>query len=110
MILDTNIAINKIRKRGIIDENITVVTLIEYPSILEYAGFKGNIILPTIKDYYTAYEIQKRLMQRGKMKGFADILIASIAINNGEELITDDKDFTDIAEVSSLKLKLTMET
>jgi len=84
--------------------------LIEYPSILEYSRFKGDVIFPTIKDYYTAYEIQKKLMIEGRMKGFADILIASIAINNNEELVTDDKDFIDIAEVSPLKLKLTMET
>ena len=104
MILDTNIAISKIRRRETISENITVVTLVEYPSILEYAGFKGDVVFPTIKDYHTAYEIQKRLMHKGRMKGFADILIASIAINNNEELVTDDKDFMDIAEVSSLKL------
>jgi len=105
MILDTNVAIKRIRKREIINESITVVTLIECPSILEYSGFKGDIIFPTIKDYYTAYEIQKKLMVEGRMKGFADILIASIVINNNEELVTDDKDFIDIAEVSSLKLK-----
>lgn len=106
MILDTNIVISKIRKREIINENITVVTLIEYPNVLEYAGFKGDIIFPTIKDYYTAYEIQKKLMKRGRMIGFADILIASMAINNDEELITDDGDFVDIAEVSPLKLTM----
>lgn len=106
MILDTSIAIERIRRRDIISESITIVTLIEYPSILEYSGFKGDVIFPTLKDYYTAYEIQKRLMSKGRMKGFADILIASIAINNDDELITDDKDFIDIAEVSRLKLKI----
>jgi len=45
-------------------------------------------------------------MLRGKMKGFADLLNAAIAINNNEELITNDKDFIDIAEVSELKLKI----
>ncbi len=106
MILDTNLVISRIRRRGTVEESITIITLIEYPSVMEYAGFKGDVIFPTVKDYFLAYDIQRRLMLKGRMKGFADILIASIAINNGEELITDDKDFKDIAEVSSLKLKM----
>lgn len=106
MIIDTSLVINRIRRRKIIEESITIITLIEYPPIIEYAGFNGDIIFPTMKDYFTAYDIQRRLMQKGRMKGFADILIASIAINNGEELMTDDEDFRDIAEISSLKLRL----
>ncbi len=106
MILDTNIVINRIREKKVINESITVVTLIEYPYILDYAGFNGDIIFPTIKDFYLAYNIQRKLMLRGKMKGFADLLNAAIAINNNEELITNDKDFIDIAEVSELKLKI----
>jgi len=106
MIFDTNIVINRIREKKVINESITVVTLIEYPYILDYAGFNGDIIFPTIKDFYLAYNIQRKLMLRGKMKGFADLLNAAIAINNNEELITNDKDFIDIAEVSELKLKI----
>jgi len=106
MILDTNIVISRIREKKVINESITVVTLIEYPYILDYAGFNGDIIFPTIKDFYLAYNIQRKLMLRGKMKGFADLLNAAIAINNNEELITNDKDFIDIAEVSELKLKI----
>jgi len=106
MILDTNIVISRIREKKVINESITVVTLVEYPYILDYAGFNGDIIFPTIKDFYLAYNIQRKLMLRGKMKGFADLLNAAIAINNNEELITNDKDFIDIAEVSELKLKI----
>jgi hypothetical protein len=106
MIIDTNLVIDKIRKREIVNESITVVTLIEYPYILEYSGFTGDVIFPTMKDYYLAYEIQKRLMMKDKMKGFADILVAAIAIGNNEKLLTNDKDFIDIAEVSSLKLEV----
>ena len=106
MILDTNIVISRIREKKVINESITVVTLIEYPYILDYAGFNGDIIFPTIKYFYLAYNIQRKLMLRGKMKGFADLLNAAIAINNNEELITNDKDFIDIAEVSELKLKI----
>ncbi len=82
------------------------LNIIEYPFIMEYAGFRGDVIFPTMKDYFLAYDIQRRLMLKGRMKGFADILMASIAINNGEELMTDDKDFKDIAEVSPLKLRM----
>lgn len=106
MILDTNIVIKRIRGREVINESITVVTLIEYPYILDYAGFNGDVVFPTIKDFYSAYNIQRRLMSKGKMKGFADLLIAAIAINNNEELMTDDEDFIDIADVSELKLKI----
>ncbi len=42
----------------------------------------------------------------GKPKSFADLLIASICINRGEELITKDEDFLDIAKVSNLKVKI----
>lgn len=105
-IIDTNIAIRRIRKREPITEDITVVTLIEYPFILDYEGFKGSVLFPTMKDYKLAYEIQRKLAEKGKMKSFADLLIASIAINNDDELITSDEDFKDIMEVSQLKLKL----
>lgn len=42
MILDTNIVIDKVRRKKVINESITVVTLIEYPYILDYAGFNGE--------------------------------------------------------------------
>ncbi len=104
MILDTAIAIHRIRNGEDIDESITVVSLIEFPYILEYAGFNGKVIFPTLMDYFLAYDIQRRLMSIGKMKGFADILISSITINNNEELVTSDSDFLDIARVSPLKV------
>ncbi len=104
MIIDTSLAIDRIRRRELINESITVVTLIEYPYILEYTGFTGDVIFPTMKDYYLAYKIQNKLMPKGMMKGFADILVAAITISNNEKLLTNDKDFIDIAKVSSLKL------
>ena len=48
MILDTNIVISRIREKKVINESITVVTLIEYPYILDYAGFNRDIIFPTM--------------------------------------------------------------
>jgi len=105
-IVDTNIVIRRIRNKEPISEDITVVTLVEYPFVLDYEGFRGSILFPTTKDYYLAFEIQRRLAEKGRMKGFADLLVAAIAINNGEELVTGDEDFSDIAEVSPLKLRL----
>ena len=51
-----------------------------------------------------AIELQMKL--RAKGKPFSDLLIAAICINRGEELVTKDTDFEDIAEVSALRLKL----
>ena len=106
MILDTALVIDRVRSRELIDESITVVTLIEFPQILEYKGFIGDILFPSIKDFFLAYEIQKLLMQIGMMKGFSDLLISAIAINNNEQLLTRDKDFLDISKVSDLKVQI----
>jgi len=88
-----------------ITDDITVVTLVEFPPILEYAGFKGQIIIPSVEDYFTAYRLQKKLRQLGKPKSFPDLLIAAICINRGEELVTKDEDFLDISAMSELKLR-----
>lgn len=40
------------------------------------------------------------------MKGFADLLISAIAINNDEQLLTRDEDFLDISKVSGLKVQI----
>ena len=42
-ILDTSIAINRIKYREVINEAIAVVTLIEYPSMLEYSGLRETL-------------------------------------------------------------------
>ena len=44
-------------------------------------------------------------MKSGRPKPFSDLLIAAICINRNEELITNDEDFKDIANISNLKLK-----
>ncbi|WP_366941182.1 PIN domain-containing protein [Thermococcus sp.] len=53
-----------------------------------------------------AHRLQEKLLKKGNPQGFADLLIASMCINRGEELITYDSDFLAIAEVSSLRLIL----
>jgi hypothetical protein len=54
-------------------------------------------------DFQVAFEIQKKLISLGKMKGFSDLIIAAICIRKGELLITKGSDFTDIASSSSLR-------
>lgn len=104
-VLDTSVILDKIRKKEDIRENITVVSMIEYPPILRYIGFKGKIYYPKLEDFKTAYTIQDKLYQVGKMKSFADLILAAICINKKEELVTKDIDFKDIAEASELKAK-----
>ena len=103
-ILDTSIVIERFKTNKEIKENITVVSLIEFPKISGYRLFTGSVYFPTLDEYLLAFELQKRLYRRGKAKAFSDLLIASTSINRAEELITKDSDFKDIAEVSSLKL------
>lgn len=104
-ILDTSVVIDRIRRRMRIDEMVTVVTLAEFPSILEYAKFQESIIYPTRDDMDLAVELQLKLRGRGRPKPFSDLLIAAIYINRNEELVTKDKNFHDIAEVSNLKIR-----
>jgi predicted nucleic acid-binding protein len=42
-VLDTNILIEKIRRNEEIRENITEVTVLEYPPVLKYLKFYGKI-------------------------------------------------------------------
>ncbi|MCE4608642.1 MAG: type II toxin-antitoxin system VapC family toxin [Caldisphaeraceae archaeon] len=100
-ILDTSIVIGRIRERKLIIEDITVVTLVEYPRIVYYKHFQGNVIFPVEQDYLTAHKLQLQLLKRGQPQAFADLLIASITLNRGERLVTRDKDFRVIAEVAS---------
>jgi len=106
MIVDTNIAIDKFKKKEDIHENITIITAIEFPPILSYDGFHGTVYTIKPEDQVLAIRLQRLLRQIGKPKSVPDILIASICINRNEELITKDKDFLDIARVSSLKVKI----
>ena len=106
VILDTSIVIERFKGNEEIKENITVATLIEFPRISGYKLFRGSVYFPTIDEYSLAFELQKKLYERGKPKAFSDLVIASISINRNEELITRDIDFRNIATVSNLKLKV----
>ena len=104
VVLDTSVVIERFKSNEEIEENITVVTLIEFPKISGYKHFKGSVYFPTIDEYSLAFELQKKLYEHGKPKAFSDLVIASISINRAEELITKDSDFKNIAEVSNLNL------
>ena len=101
-----NIAIERVKSNSDIHENITEVTLVEFPPIIDYQKFYGKVLTIERRDILLAIELQRRLKAIGKPKPFADLLIASICINRNEELITNDKDFLDIAKVSNLRVKI----
>jgi len=106
VVIDTNIAIERIRSNKEINENITELTLLEHPPILKYKRFYGGIYYLKRVDLNLALKIQIKLRKIGRPKPIADILIAAICINRGETLVTRDRDFLDIARVSNLKVKL----
>jgi predicted nucleic acid-binding protein len=91
-------------------EDITAVTLVEYPKIVYYKHFSGGVIFPIYEDYIVAHRLQLALIGLGKPQAFSDLLVAAVAINRGEELATRDRDFDVIAEAAGalgLRLKVT---
>jgi len=106
MIIDTNIAINRFKRKEEIHGNITIITAIEFPPILNYDRFYGAVYTIKPGDQVLAIRLQRFLRQIGKPKPVPGILIASICINRNEELITKDEDFLDIAKVSNLRVKI----
>lgn len=46
MILDTSAVIERVRARRPVVEDITAVTLVEYPRIIYYKHFSGGVIFP----------------------------------------------------------------
>ncbi len=89
-----------------IEENIVEVSVIEYPPILTYRKFHGKILLVERRDWRLALELQVKLRAAGKPKGLTGLLVAAVAIIRGEELVTKDSDYLDIAEISELKVRL----
>jgi len=99
LILDTSSVIVRARRGEKIEENITSITLVEYPPIRDYEGFRGKIYFLSRRDQLTAFSLQERLRALGKPMGAADLLIAAICLNRDEELVTLDGDFLVIKEV-----------
>jgi len=57
IILDTSIVIDRVKLRKHINEDIAVVTFIEYPRIIYYKHFYGGIIFPVKQDYIIAHKL-----------------------------------------------------
>jgi predicted nucleic acid-binding protein len=110
-LLDTSVVIDRVKSREHIKEDITAVTFVEYPRIIYYKHFYGGIVFPIRDDFILAHRIQLELLNMGSPQAFADLLVAAIAINRDEEVVTRDKDFKYIQEAAkrlgySMKLKL----
>ncbi|BEP17382.1 type II toxin-antitoxin system VapC family toxin [Pyrofollis japonicus] len=99
-IYDTSIVIDIAKKGETIDGSITSITLIEYPKIIFYRKFRGNVEFPIKEDYIVAHRLQLKLMEKGNPQQATDLLIAAIAIRLKEELVTRDKDFEVIAKAA----------
>ncbi len=89
-----------------IDEAVTIVTIAEFPSLLEYSKLEGSVVYPTRSDLDLAVELQLKLKNKGRLKPFSDLLIAAMCINRNEELVTRDTNFNEIAEISKLKVRI----
>ena len=110
-IFDTSMVVSRVKLRKPINEDITVVTLVEYPRIIYYKHFYGGVIFPIRQDFILAHKLQLELLKIGKPQAFSDLLVAAIALNRDEELVTHDQDFKYISDVAkridySMKLKL----
>ena len=103
-IIDTSLLIDRIREGKDIDENVSMISVIEHPMIMDYARFHGRVLYPDLEDLEVALELQRKLVERGKMKGSSDLIIAAMCMNSGETLATADSDFEDIRKVSNLKV------
>ena len=99
MILDTSIVLEKVRRKEEINENVTSVSLIEYPPLKDYKKFRGKIFFINEEDQVQAVVLQARLREIGFPMSVGDLLIAAACINRGEALLTKDKDFLVIQKV-----------
>lgn len=81
----------------------TLFSIIEYPPALETC----QIVLPDSNDYTKAIDLSKKLRKNGKPIGTVDILIASMCINKGFELLTRDSDYENVKAVEP-EFKLTL--
>lgn len=105
MILDTSSVIRRVKRDEEIGENVTSITLIEYPPIGGYRKFRGRVYFVTVEDQMLAAELQRRLRRAGRPLSAADLLIAAVCLNRGEELLTEDEDFLAVVEIEpSLKV------
>ena len=74
-VIDTNLVIWKVKKNEDIKENITEVTIAEYPPIMDYKKFYEKVLIVERDDILLSIELQRRLRTIGKSKFFSDLLI-----------------------------------
>lgn len=103
-VIDTSLLIERMNEGKKIDEKICIISVVEHPTILEYAKFQGKVLYPDLTDFELALDLQRRLRRIGKMKGASDLIIAATCMNAGESLLTSDQDFEEISNVSDLKV------
>ncbi|MBS7653439.1 DNA-binding protein [Candidatus Bathyarchaeota archaeon] len=92
--------VERVKGREPIEENITAVTLVEYPRIVYYKHFTGSVIFPIKGDYLLAHRLQLALLKMGRPQAFSDLLTAAVVVGRGEELSTYDEDFKQISEAA----------
>ncbi|MFB6209162.1 MAG: DNA-binding protein [Candidatus Nanohaloarchaea archaeon] len=105
MILDTSKAIERYNSEDSIEQNITIVTVIEFTPVVQYEKFSGEIYTVKPEDQIKAIQIQQKLREKGEPAPFPDLLVAAIAINRNETLETADEDFKPIEKATELELE-----
>lgn len=105
MIVDTNVIIDRYRSNEEISENISIVSSMEFPPVLESELFDGEVYTLTSEDQVLAVKLQKKLRNRGDAVPAPDLLIAAVAINRDEKVVTNDEDFRQISSVSDLSIE-----
>ncbi len=106
-VLDTSSVISRVRRGVEVWENVTTIALIEYPPLRGYEKFQGTIYFASEDDQLLAATLQERLRRVGRPMSAADLLVAAICINRGEELVTRDEDFLALAEAEpSLRVRV----
>jgi len=68
-ILDTSVTVDRAKSKKPINEDITAVTLVEFPRIVYYKLFSGRVIFPIRHDFILAHRLQLGLLELGKPSG-----------------------------------------
>ncbi len=103
-IIDTSLLADRVNEGKPVDEDVSMISIIEYPMLAEYRHFHGKVLYPELADLELARDIQKKLAARGRMKPGADLIIAATCLNTGKTLVTADRDYEEISKVSGLKI------
>jgi len=98
-------------------QNLCTPVIYEVMTGIEYTGSKKERIkFESMTDRFRILpydgkaarisgEIHAELLREGEDRGTVDIQIASIALANGEKLLTNDSDYEIISEIFDLKLE-----